>query len=108
VVARPGCGRCSTGSPPPGTSSSPPTGRAARAAQLAAVSGVKVLPCAAQTSRRHTLRSWDRMVLPLPFGRGVIVCGPPISVAREDAAAALPTIAAALTEAAAAADRLCP
>ena len=60
------------------TWSSRPTGRAARAgwrrpgvAQLAALSGVPVLPCAAQTSRRWTLPTWDRMVLPLPFGRGV-------------------------------------
>ncbi len=76
-------------------------------AQLAALSGRRVLPCAAQTSRRRVLGSWDRMVLPLPFGRGVIVCGATIAVAREDAAAALPAIAAALDDAAARADRLC-
>ena len=76
-------------------------------AQLAALSGIAVLPCAAQTSRRHVLRSWDRMVLPLPFGRGVLVCLPPITVARDGAAAALPEIEAALTEAAERADRLC-
>jgi len=76
-------------------------------AQLAALSGVAVLPCAAQTSRRLVLRSWDRMVLPLPFGRGVLVCLQPIGVARENAAAALPGIAAALTAAADRADLLC-
>ncbi len=81
---------------------------AAGAAQLAALSGVAVLPCAAQISHRHVLGTWDRMVLPLPFGRGVIVCRPPIQVGRHDAAAALPRIAAALTEAAEMADRLCP
>ena len=47
-------------------------------AELAAWSGAPVVPCAAQTSRRWTLPTWDRMVLPLPFGRGVIVCGTPI------------------------------
>jgi lysophospholipid acyltransferase (LPLAT)-like uncharacterized protein len=77
-------------------------------AQLAALSGVPVVPCAAQTSRRRVLGTWDRMVLPLPFGRGVIVCGPTIVVGRQDAAAALPAIAAALTAAADQADRLCP
>jgi lysophospholipid acyltransferase (LPLAT)-like uncharacterized protein len=77
-------------------------------AQLAALSGVKVLPCAAQISRRITLPTWDRMVLPLPFGRGTIVCGAPLAVARDGAEAALPVIAAALTEAAEQADRLCP
>ena len=81
---------------------------AAGVAQLAALSGVPVLPCAAQTSRRFVLGSWDRMVLPLPFGRGVIVCGPDMFVPRREAEAALPAIAAALTAAAEQADRLCP
>ena len=80
---------------------------AAGVAQLAARSGAPVLPCAAQTSRRWVLPSWDRMVLPLPWGRGVIVCGEPIAVGRDSAEAALPRIAAAMTEAAEAADRLC-
>jgi lysophospholipid acyltransferase (LPLAT)-like uncharacterized protein len=81
---------------------------AAGVAQLAALSGVPVLPCAAQTSWRRTLGTWDRMVLPLPFGRGVLVCRPAIPVAREAAEAALPAIEAAMTEAAELADRLCP
>ena len=77
-------------------------------ALLAAQAGVPVLPCGAQTSRRRVLHSWDRMVLPLPFGRGVLVCGAPISVAPDAADATLAAIASALTEAAEAADRLCP
>jgi lysophospholipid acyltransferase (LPLAT)-like uncharacterized protein len=76
-------------------------------AELAAMSGVRVLPCSGQTTRRKTLRSWDRMVVPLPFGRGVIVCGPAIDVARDSGMAMLPAIAAALTAAADEADRLC-
>jgi hypothetical protein len=76
-------------------------------AQIAALARVPVLPCAAQTSRRRVLRSWDRMVVPLPFGRGVLVCLPPIAVARESWEAAVPRIAAALTAAADRADRLC-
>jgi lysophospholipid acyltransferase (LPLAT)-like uncharacterized protein len=76
-------------------------------AQLAALSGVAVLPCAAQTSRRYTLRSWDHMVLPLPFGRGTLVCLPPIAVPREAAATALAEIATAMDAAAARADHLC-
>ena len=76
-------------------------------AQLAAVSGVAILPCAAQTTRRRVLPSWDRMVLPLPWGRGALVCLPAIAVGHEEWEAALPAIAAALTEAAALADRLC-
>ncbi len=76
-------------------------------ARLAAVSGVSVLPCAAQTTRRRVLPSWDRMVLPLPWGRGALVCLPAIAVGREGWESALPAIAASLTEAAALADRLC-
>ena len=76
-------------------------------AQLAAVSGAAVLPCAAQTSRRLVLGTWDRMVLPLPFGRGVLVCRPGVTVGRDAADAALPAIEAALTDAADRADRLC-
>jgi lysophospholipid acyltransferase (LPLAT)-like uncharacterized protein len=47
------------------------------------------------------------MVVPLPFGRGVIVCGEPIEVPRDGAEAALPRIAAAITAATDEADRLC-
>ena len=76
-------------------------------AQLAALSGAPVLPCAAQTSRHWILRSWDRMVIPRPFGRGVVVCRPPIIVSRDRWQDAVPLIAEALNAAAAQADRLC-
>jgi lysophospholipid acyltransferase (LPLAT)-like uncharacterized protein len=76
-------------------------------AQLAGIAGAQVLPCAAQTSRKLVLPSWDQMVVPLPWGRGTIVCGAAISVPREDWVAALPAIAAALTAATDAADHNC-
>jgi lysophospholipid acyltransferase (LPLAT)-like uncharacterized protein len=76
-------------------------------ALLAAMAQVAVLPASAQLRWRITLRSWDQMVLPLPFGRGVLVCGAPILVPAEAAAAFLPQIERALTEAAERADRLC-
>jgi len=76
-------------------------------AQLAALSGAPVLPCAAQTTRRWVLRTWDRMVVPKPFGRGVVVCLPAIAVARDRWQEAVPAIGAALTDAAEQADRLC-
>jgi lysophospholipid acyltransferase (LPLAT)-like uncharacterized protein len=80
---------------------------AAGVAQLAALAGVPVLPCAAQTARRWVFGTWDRMVLPLPWGRGVLVCGAPIEVPRHGYEATLPAIAAALTAAADRADALC-
>jgi lysophospholipid acyltransferase (LPLAT)-like uncharacterized protein len=76
-------------------------------AQLAALSGVPVLPCAAQTTRRWVLPTWDRMVIPKPFGRGVVVCLPTITVPRGGWQEAVPAIGAALTAAAERADRLC-
>jgi len=76
-------------------------------AQLAALSGAALVPVGAASTRHRRLPSWDRMMLPLPFGRGVLVCGPPIRVARGEADAALPGIAAALDAAAAAADAAC-
>ena len=85
-----------------------PAGEAAPGvAQLAGLADVPVLPCAAQTTRRWALRSWDRMLVPKPFGRGVVVCGPPIRVSRKGWSDAVPLIGAALTAAADAADRLC-
>jgi len=77
-------------------------------AQLAALSGRPVLPCAARSTRQRVLGSWDRMRLPLPFGRGVLVCGAPVAVAREQGEAALATVAAALTAACDAADAWAP
>ena len=76
-------------------------------AQIAALAGVPVVPVSAATSRRRLLPSWDRMQLPLPFSHGVLVCGAPITVPRQDWAASLPAIAAALDAAADRADLLC-
>ena len=77
-------------------------------AQLAALSGVPVVPLAARTTRRIQLNSWDRMRVPLPFGRGVVVCGPAIVVPRQDWRSAVPVIAEALNQVASKADQLCP
>ncbi len=73
-------------------------------AQLAAVSGKPVLPCAGRFAWAIGLHSWDRMELPLPFGRGVMVAGPAISVPRDAPQAALPAITQALNAACDAAD----
>jgi lysophospholipid acyltransferase (LPLAT)-like uncharacterized protein len=85
-----------------------PAGEAAPGtAQLAGLADVPVLPCAAQTTRHWALRTWDSMVVPKPFGRGVVVCGPLIHVTRKGWTDAVPAIGAALTAAADLADRLC-
>jgi lysophospholipid acyltransferase (LPLAT)-like uncharacterized protein len=77
-------------------------------AQVAALSGVPVVPLAARTTWRIQLNTWDRMPVPLPFGRGVMVCGRAIDVPRNDWKNAVPLIADALNKAAARADELCP
>ncbi|HEY4043301.1 MAG TPA: lysophospholipid acyltransferase family protein [Rhodopila sp.] len=77
-------------------------------AQLAALSGVPVVPLAARTTRRILLNTWDRMPIPLPFGRGVVVCEPPIHVSRYEWREAVPRITDALDKAAARAETLCP
>jgi lysophospholipid acyltransferase (LPLAT)-like uncharacterized protein len=62
---------------------------------LARLSGAPILPVAFSTTRGRALRSWDRMLLPLPFGRGVFVIGAPIAVPRDADEA---TLAALRTE----------
>ena len=74
---------------------------------LAAASGAPVLPVAARVRFRRTLDSWDRMILPLPFGRGVVVCLAPIAVARHAAEASLAPLTQALSDAADRAEALC-
>ncbi len=75
-------------------------------AQLAALSGVPVLPCAVASTRMHLAGSWDRMRFPLPFGRGFAMVGAPITVTRENAETALAAIEDALTSACAQVDAM--
>jgi lysophospholipid acyltransferase (LPLAT)-like uncharacterized protein len=78
------------------------------ALQLAALAGVPILPVAARTSRRIQLKSWDRMAIPLPFGRAVAVFGPAIVVPRDAWKDAMPALDAGLRDVADRAERLCP
>lgn len=68
-------------------------------AQLAALTGARIIPCGVHISRAITLKSWDRMRLPLPFGRGVLVVGAPITVPRDNWETGLADINAALNAA---------
>jgi len=76
-------------------------------AQIAALAGVPVVPVAAASTRVRRLPTWDRMAMPLPWGRGALVCETPIDVAPGAVAAALPRIEAALTAAMEQAEALC-
>lgn len=66
-------------------------------AQLAALTGAPVFCAAAATARAITLGSWDAMRVPLPFGRGALIAGGPVRVARHDWAAGRTDIQAQLT-----------
>jgi lysophospholipid acyltransferase (LPLAT)-like uncharacterized protein len=50
---------------------------------LAKLSGRPIAPVAVVTSRRIDFDSWDHACVGLPFGRGAIVIGEPIAVARD-------------------------
>jgi lysophospholipid acyltransferase (LPLAT)-like uncharacterized protein len=56
---------------------------------LAQLSGRPIVPVAVVTSRRLDFRSWDKASLGLPFGRGAMVLGEPIEVARNADGSAL-------------------
>jgi len=50
--------------------------------KLAQMSGRPIYPVAVATSRRITLKSWDRSAVNLPFSRGAIVAGAAIRVSE--------------------------
>lgn len=47
---------------------------------LAQRAGVPIVPYGLAVSRGKTLGTWDRFLIPLPFGRGGLVFGPPVTV----------------------------
>ena len=49
----------------------------------AQATGLPVIPVAFAADRKRNLRSWDRMVVPLPFSRVVFVYGEPIEIPRD-------------------------
>lgn len=60
-----------------------PRMRAAQGAvQAARLAGVPILPIAFAARPNRMTRSWDRMMIPLPFGHGVFRWGQPIEIAR--------------------------
>lgn len=56
---------------------------------LARLSGAPILPVTYSFKHRILLKSWDRLLVPLPFGKAVLVCGRPVEVPREASEAAL-------------------
>lgn len=54
------------------------------AAWVARATGRPLLPVAFACSRMRRLGSWDRMILPLPLGRGVFAYGEPLRVGHRE------------------------
>ncbi len=79
-------------------------------AGAARLSGAPIVTVTYSTSRRRLLGSWDRFLVPLPFGRGVVLWGEPIP-APAGSGAAVEAVRRAtedrLNELTAEADRLC-
>ena len=63
--------------------SGPPHSFKAGPLLLARVSGVPVVPMACEAGSAWRLRTWDRMVIPRPFSKVVIVVGEPREVPAE-------------------------
>lgn len=49
---------------------------------VARMAGVPIIPCAYSTQKRKVLGSWDRFQVALPFSRGLIQWGEPITVPK--------------------------
>jgi lysophospholipid acyltransferase (LPLAT)-like uncharacterized protein len=47
-------------------------------ATLARLTGVPVLPFVAAVEKRVVLSTWDRFIIPLPFGKGIVAWGEPV------------------------------
>jgi lysophospholipid acyltransferase (LPLAT)-like uncharacterized protein len=50
---------------------------------LARLAGVPILPVTVSVGSRIVLNTWDRLIIPLPFGRGAVIWGDPITVPRD-------------------------
>lgn len=53
------------------------------AVSLASLSGAPIVPVSYSTTRARFNRSWDRFLIPWPFGRMVVAVGEPIRVPRD-------------------------
>lgn len=78
---------------------------------IAQMAGAPIVPATWSTRWAITFNSWDRFVLPLPFGKGVIAYGEPVTVPRDADAETLEALRAELEHRAIAltqdADRAC-
>ena len=48
--------------------------------RLARLTGAPLMPCTFAIRNRKQLNSWDKLIIPLPFGKGKIIWGTPVTV----------------------------
>ena len=48
--------------------------------RLSKLTGAPLMPCTFAIKNRKVFNSWDRLVLPLPFGKGKIIWGTPVTI----------------------------
>lgn len=76
--------------------------------EIARLTGLPILPASASTSSGAERDSWDRILVPYPFGRTVVRWGEPIHVGRKSNVEAVRAkVEAALTDLQQRADRAC-
>lgn len=51
--------------------------------RLARATGAPLMPCTFAIARRKQFNSWDRFVLPKPFGKGMILWGTPVTISSD-------------------------
>lgn len=68
------------------------------AIQLAKLSGAPIVLFAWSTKRRIVFNSWDRFVMPLPFGEGYLLWGGPMIVPADATAEEMETLRARLEQ----------
>jgi len=50
--------------------------------RLARATGAPIMPCTFSVARRKQFDSWDKFVLPKPFGKGLILWGTPVRISK--------------------------
>lgn len=50
---------------------------------IAKLSGIPIIPAAYSATPGHFMNTWDRFLVPKPFGRGVFIWGDPILIPRD-------------------------
>ena len=68
------------------------------AIKLARAAGVPCVPVTWSMSSARVMNSWDRAMIPLPFGRGVMAYGAPITVPRDADAQTIDALTAELEQ----------